>query len=54
MYERAKMRTDNFPKELLAMINGQALNKNNTGMSGSEVYESDRMVLKIHYSASEA
>ena len=48
------MRTDNFPKELLAMINGQALNKNNTGMSGSEVYESDRMGLKIHHSASEA
>ncbi|WP_294470630.1 APH(3') family aminoglycoside O-phosphotransferase [uncultured Ruminococcus sp.] len=45
------MRTDNFPKELLAMINGQALNKNNTGMSGSEVYESDRIVLKIHSSA---
>ncbi len=25
MYERAKMRTDNFPKELLAKINGQDL-----------------------------
>ena len=45
------MKTENYPKELLALIQGQNFCTNSTGMSGSQVLESNNAVLKIQPSA---
>ena len=45
------MKTENYPKELLLLIKGQDFCINSTGMSGSQVLESNNAVLKIQPSA---
>ena len=45
------MKTENYPKELLLLIQGQDFCINSTGMSGSQVLESNNAVLKIQPSA---
>ena len=45
------MKTENYPKELLLLLQGQDFCINSTGMSGSQVLESNNAVLKIQPSA---